>query len=286
MTPVVINLDQINYRIKQLGFTLIEDSVTLKVRGLKCADCAIKIEKKLKQVPGVCRVTVNYVAEKLFLTYYSSQVSVKEVMDILEKLGYDVVSINDCMGMSKEKEIRAHDVQSQKRYFFSQYCFLCRCYFICWRKSFFGIGCRSFLVTSISSWLWLHLFNLSPEHSFYREAYYALKNKCTNMSVLIVLGTSAAYFFSLAVVIWEEQMQYQYVYFDTSALIMTIVILGKLLESLVKGKTTESIEMLMDLQAKKARVLRDGEEKEIPLVEVEIGDILLVRPGEKFRLMA
>ncbi|NLO75980.1 MAG: copper-translocating P-type ATPase [Clostridia bacterium] len=279
--PVVINLDQINYRIKQLGFTLIEDSVTLKVRGLKCADCAIKIEKKLKQVPGVCRVTVNYVAEKLFLTYYSSQVSVKEVMDILEKLGYDVVSINDCMGMSKEKEIRAHDVQSQKRYFFF--------------AVLLSLPLLLYMLAEIFLWNWVPEFfgnkyfqlalatpiQFIAGAQFYREAYYALKNKCTNMSVLIVLGTSAAYFFSLAVVIWEEQMQYQYVYFDTSALIMTIVILGKLLESLVKGKTTESIEMLMDLQAKKARVLRDGEEKEIPLVEVEIGDILLVRPGEK-----
>jgi len=277
----IINLDQINYRIKELGFTLIEDRVNLKVRGMKCADCAIKIEKKIKQIPGVCRVTVNYVAEKIYLTYYSSQVSVKEVMDVIEKLGYDVVSINDCIGANKEREIREYDLQSQKRNLIL--------------AALLSLPLLIYMLSETFLWTWVPEFFANKYFQlvlatpiqfiagarFYREAYYALKNKCTNMSVLIVLGTSAAYFSSLAVVIWEEQLQYQYVYFDTSALIMTVVILGKLLESMVKGKTTESIEKLMDLQAKKARVLRAGDEKEIPVVEVEIGDILLVRPGEK-----
>lgn len=277
--PAVVNLAQIKYRIKELGYDLIEDRVTLKVRGMKCVACATKIEKEINKIPGVCKATVNFVAEKVFLTYYSSKVSIKEILDVIDKLGYDVVSINDTIGAGKEKEIREHDVQRQKKLFLF--------------SALLSLPMLLYMFAEIFLWTWVPMFFMNKYFQlvlatpvqfiagaqFYREAYYALKNKSANMSVLVVLGTSAAYFFSLAVVIWG--MGYQYVYFETSALIITIVVLGKLLESMAKGKTSESIEKLLDLQAKTARVIRQGTEQEIPLAEVEIGDLLVVRPGEK-----
>ncbi|MDD4665700.1 MAG: heavy metal translocating P-type ATPase [Clostridia bacterium] len=279
--PAVVSMEQINLRITDLGYALIEDRVNLKVRGMKCAACGTKIEQELKRMPGVCKVSVNYVAEKVFLTYYSSQVNVKDFINIIKKLGYEVVLINDPFRISKDKNVGAQDVQKQKMLFLF--------------SALLSLPLLFYMLAEMFLWAWVpkiffnKYFQLAlatpiqfiAGAQFYREAYYALKNRSANMSVLVVLGTSAAYFFSLLVIIGESQIKSQYVYFETSALIITIILLGKLLESMAKGKTSESIEKLMDLQARSARVIRQGKEQEISLAEIEVGDLIVVRPGEK-----
>ena len=116
---------------------------------------------------------------------------------------------------------------------------------------------------------------------FYVDSYHTLKNRSTNMSVLIAMGTSAAYFYSLAVTFWGDLFGQQAVYFETGAVIITLIILGKMLEANAKGKTSEAIKKLMGMQAKTARVIRNGQELDIPVDEVEVDDVIVVRPGEK-----
>lgn len=116
---------------------------------------------------------------------------------------------------------------------------------------------------------------------FYKDSYYTLRARSANMSVLIALGTSAAYLYSVAVMLWGERFGQSAVYFETSSIIITLIILGKMLEAIAKGRTSEAIKKLMGLQAKTARVIRDGTEVDIAVEEVEVGDIVVVRPGEK-----
>ena len=116
---------------------------------------------------------------------------------------------------------------------------------------------------------------------FYRDSYYTLRAGSANMSVLVALGTSAAYFYSVAVVFWGPKLGQHQVYFESSAVIITLILLGKLLEAMAKGRTSDAIRKLMGLQVKTARVIRDGQEMDIPIEDVVVGDLLVVRPGEK-----
>jgi Cu+-exporting ATPase len=279
--PTVVNIEQLDYKISSLGYTLAANRVNLKIRGMKCTACASKIEKELKALPGVSNVVVNLLAEKAIIVYFSSKITVKDFVDVIRKLGYEVVAADNKVSLHREKGVGDWDLKEQKKFFFF--------------SALLSTPLLLYMLAEIFLWSWVPLIFFNKYFQlilatlvqfiagaqFYRDAYYTLKNKSVNMSVLVVLGTSAAYFFSLAVVFWGSQIGYQYVYFETSALIITIILLGKLLESMAKGKTSESIKKLMGLQAKKARVIREGEEKEVLFEEVEVGDLIIVRPGEK-----
>ena len=279
--PILVDIEQLDSKISSLGYTLVANRVNLKIRGMKCATCASRIEKELKALPGVSRVVVNLLAEKAIVVYFGSQITIKDFADVIRNLGYEVVAIDNKVSLHQEKGVKEWDLAEQKKLFFF--------------AALLSLPLFLVMLVEIFLWSWLPalffnkyfqlflatLVQFIAGAQFYRDAYYALKNKSVNMSVLVVLGTSAAYFFSLAVVFWGSKIGYQYVYFETSALIITIILLGKLLESRAKGKTSESIEKLMDLRARKARVIRDGEEKEVLFEEVEVGDLVVVRPGEK-----
>ncbi|MDD2432696.1 MAG: heavy metal translocating P-type ATPase, partial [Clostridia bacterium] len=279
--PTLADIEQLDSKISSLGYTLVANRVNLKIRGMKCVACASQIEKELKALPGVSKAVVNLLAEKAVVVYFSSQTTVKDFTDMIRKLGYEVVAIDNKVSLHQEKGIKEWDLAEQKKLF--------------WFAALLSLPLFLVMLAEMFLWSWVPLIFFDKYFQlflatlvqfiagaqFYRDAYYALKNKSVNMSVLVVLGTSAAYFFSLAVVFWGSQIGYQYVYFETSALIITIILLGKLLESRAKGKTSESIEKLMDLRARKARVIRDGEEKEVLFEDVEVGDLIVVRPGEK-----
>jgi len=279
--PKLVELEQLDEQVAALGYTLVANRVSLKIRGMRCAACAAGVEKALKALPGVSRAVVNFVAEKAVVIYFGSQITIKDFVDVIKNAGYEVVAIDDKVDLHQATGVREWDLAEQKKLLLA--------------AVLLTLPLFLFMLAQIFAWTWLPIIfeNLIFQlvlaslvqfiigAQFYRDAFYALKNKSVNMSVLIVLGTSAAYFFSLAVVLWGEQMGTQTVYFEASAMIITIVLFGKFLETRAKGKTSESIEKLMDLRARKARVIRDGVEKEIPFEEVVIDDLIVVRPGEK-----
>ncbi|OPX87046.1 MAG: Copper-exporting P-type ATPase A [Pelotomaculum sp. PtaB.Bin117] len=117
--------------------------------------------------------------------------------------------------------------------------------------------------------------------NFYKEAYVVLRGRSANMSVLVALGTTAAYLYSVVVTFWGGRIGVTGVYYETAAIIITLILLGKTLETIAKGRTSEAIKKLIGLQAKNAHVVRDSREIEIPVEEVEVSDIVVVRPGEK-----
>ncbi|KJS19513.1 MAG: ATPase P [Clostridiaceae bacterium BRH_c20a] len=268
-------------KINKLGYQVVADNVDLKIQGMTCAACAAKIEKKLNLLPGVARATVNLATEKASVTYYSSVVSTVDLKAVIEKLGYKAQVAGDRVDSDKEKESREKEIRKQKMYFIF--------------SAVLSLPLALFMFAELFKWTWVPdiIFNMLFQLAlatpiqfiagaqFYKDAYYALKNKSANMAVLVALGTSAAYLFSVVVTFWGQQIGEMHVYYETSAIIITLIILGKLLEAIAKGKTSEAIKKLMGLQAKTARVVRDGKESDIPIEEVVAGDLIVVRPGEK-----
>lgn len=261
------------------------EKASFKIRGMTCAGCATRIERSLQNKNGVVKASVNLALEKVIVEYDSALLNRdefnKKIMDVIINLGYEAEFSPEVPNLDRDKETKELDIRKLKRYFFF--------------SAFFSLPLLFLMLAELLHWQWAPqiLFNQYVQWAlatpvqfmagaqFYRDAYYALKNKSANMSVLVVLGTSAAYFFSVAVLFGGQQIGQQHVYFETSALIITLIILGKLLEAIAKGKTSEAIKKLMGLQPKTARVIRNGKEEEIPLTDVIAGDLIVVRPGEK-----
>ena len=259
-------------KIRDLGYDVVTEKAELDIRGMTCAACARRIEKGLARLDGVIRADVNLATERGTVEYYSAALDVAEIVKKVKDLGYDASPRKDRANL-REAEIRV-----QKRRFLIA-AFLSAP--LLWSMLHMG-GPLSVLVPDLLmngyvQWLLATPVQFYAGWPFYRGAYKNLKNGSANMDVLVALGTSAAYFYSLYLLLTGGDA----FYFETSAIIITLILLGKLLEAVAKGRTSEAIQKLMGLRAKTAVVIRDGREREIPVEEVEKGDLIRVRPGEK-----
>ncbi len=258
--------------------------VQMHITGMTCAACANRIEKGLNRLPGVTRANVNFALETAHVEYSPSAVSVEDIIRKVEQLGYRAVPKED---REEAKDRRRQEIDRQKRRFILS---AVLSFPLLWSMAG-HFSFTSFLW--VPSWLmnpWVQLALATPVQfvigkPFYVGAYKALRNRSANMDVLVALGTSAAYFYSFYLTVqWAGSAERHHapaLYYETSAILITLIILGKLLEALAKGRTSEAIKTLMGLRAKTALVIRDGQEIRIPADEVVAGDIVLVKPGEK-----
>lgn len=258
---------------------------TLQITGMTCAACANRIEKGLSKMPGVASASVNFAMETARVEYSPSEVSVADMQNKVKQLGYAAIAQQET---ANARERREREIRRQKGKL------------ILSAILSFPLLWSMVAHFSFTSWIylpdllmnpWFQLILATPVQfyigkQFYAGAYKALRNGSANMDVLVSLGTSAAYFYSLYLTIdWAAMGSSMHhepsMYYETSAILITLVILGKLFESLAKGRTSEAIKSLMGLQAKTALVVRDGQELTVPVEEVIAGDIVLVRPGDK-----
>lgn len=279
-----MNQTDIQNKIKALGYDVITDKTELVLTGMTCAACATRIEKGLNKMDGILNATVNLALEKASIEYNPAIVSPKDMTQRVEKLGYGARIKSE----DNEKEAVDHRLKEiekqQGRFIFSMILSIPLLWAMVGHFSF-----TSFLyVPDAFMNPWVQMALATPVQfyigkQFYVGAYKALRNKSANMDVLVALGTSAAYFYSvyLAIETIGNHGHPVGLYFETSAILITLIILGKLFEAKAKGRSSEAIKKLMGLQAKTAVVVRDGQELEIPLEEVVTGDIVYVRPGEK-----
>ncbi|MEJ8547881.1 heavy metal translocating P-type ATPase [Brevibacillus borstelensis] len=278
------SFQDIQKKIEDLGYGVITDKVELNISGMTCAACATRIEKGLQKVPGVIQAHVNLALETGSVEYDASQASVADLIRQVEKLGYQAVR-KDEQSEAETADRRAQEIERQTgKFLFSLILSLPLLWAMVSHFSF-----TSFI------WLpdmlmnpWVQLALATPVQfivgkQFYVGAYKALRNKSANMDVLVALGTSAAYFYSLYMAIQSIGTGTHMIelYFETSAVLITLILLGKLFEAKAKGRSSEAIRKLMGLQAKTAVVIRYGEEMTIPVEEVRPGDIVYVKPGEK-----
>ncbi|MBU1118826.1 cadmium-translocating P-type ATPase [Patescibacteria group bacterium] len=243
-----------------------------QISGMDCASCALTIEKSLKKLPGVSNANVNFATEKANVEYDGKKVDDDHILKSVEKSGYKAITIEAGHDM-EEKHENAKEQKTIKE-----------------RNSFILSLVFSIPIVVLSMVLMDHSFQSRVIQSllaaiiqfyigfrFYKGAFAALRNKTANMDTLVAIGTSAAFFYSIATTYFIQGD----VFYETSALLITFIVLGKWLESRTKGKASESIKKLLHLQAKTALVLKDGKEVETPIETVVVGDVILVRPGEK-----
>ncbi len=251
-------------------------NVTLRVEGMTCAACAARIEKGLRKLPGVVEANVNLTMERATVRYNPGETGPQAMIQKIRDLGYgaDLHQEEGEDGKERAKEIDRYRL----RFIASAILSLPLLYTMLAHFGASGLYMPHVLMNP-----WVQFALAAPVQfvigwPFYRGAYKALKNGSANMDVLVSLGTSAAFFYSLAATVSGRSEK---LYFETSAVLITLIILGKWFEALAKGRTSEAIKKLMGLKAKTATVVRDGREVSVPVEDVVTGDVILVKPGEK-----
>lgn len=259
--------------IEKTGYEVPLVKRTLLVEGMTCAACSARIEKVLNRLDGVTKATVNLSTNKAVVEFPSGIIEDETLVKAIEKAGYKA-EIEVERDLDREKELREKEIKSLKTSFIISAILSVPLF----SAMFFHMaGLHTILSNG-----WFQLALATPVqfiigYRFYRGAYNSLRGGGANMDVLVSMGTSAAYFYSVYNLI---KGVHEY-YFEASAVIITLVLLGKTFEAIAKGKTSEAIKKLMGLQPKTAKVIRDGKEVDIPIEKVEIGDIIVVRPGER-----
>lgn len=290
-----VSLSAIKEAVEKAGYGVIEEyksnTVTIPIGGMTCAACAQRVEKAISKLNGVRKASVNLATEKATVEYDSLQIRLSAIKQAIEKAGYKAMEIEkntvDEDKLRKQREIRT-----------------------LWIKftiaAAFGLPLLYFAMTPMVSWwpfpmpmalepmmyplrfailqLCLTLPIIGAGYKFYTVGFKALIKGSPNMDSLVAIGTSSAVIFSLynTIRIYQgDHMAVESLYYETAGVIIALILLGKSLEAVSKGKTSEAIKKLMGLAPKTAIIISDGKEIEVPIDEVEIGDIILVRPGEK-----
>lgn len=247
-------------------------TVSFHISGMHCASCAANIQRALSKEPGIINVSVNYANEQGWVKFKPAQINFQTITKTIAKLGYQAhLETDPAVDLSALE--RQTELQSLKQ------------------QLIIGGGLTLLLLFSmlpglmISNWLLLLLatpiqFWLGKR--FYQGALAALKNHTSSMDTLVVLGTSVAYFYSIIVVLFNLSL---YTYFETSAVIITLILLGKYLEIKAKGQASEAIKKLLSLQVKSAHLItQDNKIVDTPIDQLQPGDHLLIKPGEKIPL--
>ncbi|GGB55667.1 heavy metal translocating P-type ATPase [Fictibacillus barbaricus] len=281
--PDIIKVTDIEKKIQDLGYGVVTEKAEFNLTGMTCAACATRIEKGLNKLPGVIKANVNLALETGSVQYNPSEVSIGEMIKKVDDLGYGAALKEE--NNKEAVDHRALEIEKQKgKFIFS----VILSFPLLWAMvSHFEFTSFIYLPDMFMN-PWVQLALATPVQfvvgkQFYVGAYKALRNKSANMDVLVALGTSAAYFYSLYLSILSIGTNEGMVemYFETSAVLITLIVLGKLFEAKAKGRSSEAIKKLMGLQAKTAIVVRDDKEIEIPIEEVVAGDIVFVKPGDK-----
>ena len=270
--------------VADAGFTPAVEKASIPISGISCASCVATIETALTDAPGVISAAVNFATNAATIEFVPAMATTGDLRRIIRDAGYEPLEVDDdASPADHEKAARAREIRILKR------------------KLTTGVALTvPVVIGSMHHWFpwapaalqnfWVLLALTTPVQfwvgaQFYRGAWAALKHGTSDMNTLIAVGTSAAYAYSLAMTVAPRFFQTRgiapVVHYETAAVIITLILLGRLLESVARGRTSEAMKRLMGLQAKTARVIRDGAETDVPVDEVRIGDLVVVRPGEK-----
>jgi len=291
--PDKTNLSNLIEKVKALGYGAKLEKITLPIQGMTCASCVNKVEKALSSLKGVVHAGVNFGTEGASVEYIPEVVAIRDLKKAVQDAGYQVleVKVEDSTLreediVEKEKVAREGELSRLKWKFVVGVILLIPILILMYGTSlfekWFGLSrsinffLQFLLATPVQFWAgW----------QFYVGFWKTTKHKTSDMNTLIAVGTSAAYLYSLIATFLPHLFMAKGlmadVYFDTSAAIIVLILLGRFLEARAKGRTSEAIKKLIGLQPKTARIIRNGSEIDIPIEEVMLGDIVVVRPGEK-----
>ncbi|MBU1974801.1 MAG: heavy metal translocating P-type ATPase [Nanoarchaeota archaeon] len=249
------------------------NKINISVRGMHCQSCVVNIEKSLKKLEGIDTAVVNLTTQKATVSFDASKIEKKDIMDAINKRGFQASLSSD--NKDQDFKHREDEIKVQKKLFLFSLIFAVPAFIIgmvfMWMNIM--IPYEGYILWALATPV-----QIIVGAQFYKGAWVALKNKSANMDTLIVLGTSAAYLYSIYAVLFQPEAGQ---YFEASAVLITLVVMGRMLEGIAKGKTSDAIKQLMGLSPKVALVIRNGKELKIPVDEVRVGDIVIVKPGEK-----
>ncbi len=285
--PSEVSVANLVKTVVDQGYGVPVSRINVPVSGMTCAACVSAVEKALGGLAGVVAVSVNFATEKASIDYFPAVVGIRDFRKAIRDAGYDVVETEQGEDIV-EKEQREREKAYKEL-----------------RAKVLSGALLAFLIMLLMQWH--HLFGgwlqlpLKTNHvlqlmlatpvqfwigrQFYAGAFAAARHRTTNMNTLIAIGTSSAYCYSIVATffpaVFEIKGYSADVYFDTSATIIVLILLGRLFEARAKGRTSEAIKKLIGLQAKTARIIKDGREMDVPVEDVEMGDVVVVRPGDK-----
>ena len=288
--PEVVSTDDLVHAVEAAGYGVVTAQETLPILGMTCASCVSRVERALRKPRGVLKADVNLATEKATVTYIPGQANHDDLVAAVKGAGYDVIEEPAGAADATASAVDAGEAARAAAYRALKIKVVVG----------FALSIVIFVGTMQPDWFpflpaWLHngyvLWALATPvqfwvgGQFYTTAWSALRHGSTTMNTLIAMGSSAAYFYSVLGVLFPSFFEHQGLsmpmYFDSAALIITLILFGRLLEARAKGQTGAAIKALIGLQPKTARVLRDGTEVDVPVADVVTGDLVVVRPGEK-----
>jgi len=250
----------ISEKIASLGYKVRDESIVVDIEGMHCANCALGIEKALSKTEGITSANVNFSTKRAFVTYDPLSMDIDTISGIIDSQGYRVAS---------REEAGAEEENPYRKLLIFTVALALPIIFI---THFTNIAYKPYVLLALTTPIQFY-----SGYTFYRGAYYSLKNLSANMDVLVMLGTSAAYFYSLgSTFVFEGPL-----FYETTAMLLSFILLGKYLETLAKGRTSQALKKLVALQVKYAVLERDGKEVEVPIDFIKTGDIAIVKAGEK-----
>jgi len=276
--PSAVGLPDLVARVARAGYGVATGEADLVIKRLADDNDARRLEKNLTKLEGVLEVSVSITTERARVKYVPTVVSQAEIRQAVSRSGFEAVEMG---GEAEDAEAKAreHEINEQRRLLIIGLAFSIPLFLFSMLRDFMLLG-----EWAQAGWVhWLMWAAATPVQfyvggQYYVGAYKSLRNRSANMDVLIAMGSSVAYFYSIFVAL---NVISGHVYFETAAVIITLIRLGKFLEARAKGRTSEAIKKLMSLRAKTALIVRDGAEMEVSVDDVRVGDLVLVRPGEK-----
>ncbi|MBP2029564.1 Cu+-exporting ATPase [Methanohalophilus levihalophilus] len=276
------SLQEMRKTVEKLGYGVRHDTVTFNIEGMTCSSCANNIERALLKQEGVIEATVNFSIGKAEATYDGSIVKPADLIRAIENIGYKATIASDVVIEDSEKDLREKEIRSQRINLITALILT----FPLMLGAMQNMLRIDFLVPDIfaNDIVQFSLATLAlafPGRQFFTGAFKGLRHGSADMNLLVAAGTGAAYIASTAATLFDLGAGYEQKYFDSAAMLITFILFGRYLEAKSRGKTSDAIRKLMGLQAKTARIIVDGEAKEVPVEEVQAGDIVEIRPGEK-----
>jgi Cu+-exporting ATPase len=286
--PGLVSQDQIIARIGDIGYGVATAEAEIPLQGLHDETDARIVEEAVLKIDGVLKASVSSVTNIALIEYLPTMVGQGDLRHAIEAIGFKAIAVEGASAEDAEAAAREAELAHQRKRLIVGLAFTIPLFVLSMLKDFSHTGLidvpwflEEFYMWPGSWWVFAALatpVQFYVGKDFYVGAWKALKNKAANMDVLVVMGSSVAYFYSFGPLLG---LYGTHLYFETSAVIITLIVLGKYLEAKAKGRTSEALKKLMGLRAKIARVVREGAELEIAIDDVRVGDIVVVRPGEK-----
>lgn len=291
-----LQLTTIKDAVSKIGYEVVEKNddanITIPIGGMTCAACAQRVEKSIKKLDGVISVTVNFATEKATVVYNPQKVRLSVIKESIEKSGYEALEISKSYAVDEDMERKQKEIKTLWTKFIISAVFSLPLLYIAMVPMIKVVSLpfpreiapmKFPLIYALVEMI-LVIPVIGVGYKFYTIGFKALFQRSPNMDSLIAIGTTAAVLYSTYNV-WQiaigKFILVESLYFETAGVIITLILLGKSLEAVSKGRTSEAIKKLMGLAPKTAIIIQDGVEKEIPIDEVEIGDVIVVKPGSK-----